>query len=236
MPLNLASNGQVEKSLTTSVLVYATPGTGKTMLVKTLPHKKILFFAFEKKYRKLDECIPDGKEITYINFFDWKDIESNLTELIELIKSHDVIVLDSLTEMRDVFISAVGRQKVLGGKEVAGHEKTMLYYGYLSAKLLGFIDWIKSFNKDLYCIATMLENKSMKQMAPNLSDKLTITIAGKINYVLPLAKGMDRERFFPISSPEYFTRLEDEDGIMDKAKDGKLPADLSLLFGKQDEV
>ena len=114
--------GEAKKATNSSVIVFAPAGTGKTVLTRSLPHKKILFIAFEKKYRKLDEVIKD-KVITYLNIDSWNDVITHQEEIEKAIASHDVVVVDSITEMRDVFIPELNF-----GVEVKSDKKS-LYTG-----------------------------------------------------------------------------------------------------------
>jgi hypothetical protein len=197
------------------ICIYGDSGVGKTMAISTLPAGRVLMLDFERKASRL-VMVDKKHDYTVVQFDDWSDYRKAdvLPKLRKLMETHDFIVIDSLTYLRDFAIREKGMSVIFGGAEVMDFAKSQPFYNFLKEQLVKFINDINNLtDKPIIYISGITKNK-LNIYAMDVGDTGSVEIPRQLDFVCPLIVGENRERLLVTSSPLYSSRLAAEEELM----------------------
>ena len=205
------------------IAIYGDSGIGKTLSIATLPPGKVLLLDFERKSAEL--CHKAESDIDIVQFQDWSEVLNSKKELEKIIPNYDFIVVDSLTYLRDNLIFNQGFKSIMGGSEVMDLNKSQPFYLFLSQQIIKFLDWLNNqTQKPIIYLLGITKNK-LGQSTLDIGDAGSITIPRYLDFVLPILKDDNGNRFLLLQSNLYYTRLCAERELLQKYPTKTIPLD-----------
>jgi len=208
------------------ICVYGESGVGKTSLIKTLPANcQVLIIDLERKTNVLDDS---GMEIIRLQFESYKDLIDSMPKIIEKAKAFDIVVIDSLSDMR-AWLYHAAKRLVNGDKDVILDKVEQPIWGFVANKMADFINGVKMLNKPMLFLGRQTLDANNRATL-DLGSKLSADVPAAMDVVFPLVKNGAGKRAIIINNERYFTRLHNEKELMERFSDGVAPADLSIIF------
>ena len=210
--MNITNTKDYPKVASVNMMLYGPGGVGKTTFASTFPKPLLLDFENGAKYFG-----ERGIEVDVAVFNKWLSKEDK-TELNEVLKKYDTIIIDPIGEAMEKLISDT--DTISGTKyRQSGGDLTMSGWGQVKKQMRSFIKYLRDTGKNVVIIAHVDERADDTSLvkrpliATKLGDEL-VAMVDIVGYMTAIEQEGDQKRVIKVDA--------DDNKIISKDRTGKL--------------